>query len=90
MSIFRKIRVDICNFVFIAAVNDTAICCLRHRVIDTGNKLSPVSLIVAGSVVDIDDYALSRILICSMIPVINLLLVTMTPMDKYQPFYTLK
>ncbi len=59
-------------------------------VIDTGNKLWPVSLIVAGGVVDTDDYALSRILICSMTPVINLLLVTMTPMDKNQPSYTLK
>jgi hypothetical protein len=54
MSIFRKIRVDICNFVFITGVNGTGNK-LFTSVIDTGNKLLPVSLIGAGGVVDTDE-----------------------------------
>jgi hypothetical protein len=74
--------------VFITGVKDTCNT-LFTGAIGTSDKLSPVSLLLHGGVVDIGDYAMSRILICSMKQVINFLLATMTPLDKYQPSYTL-
>jgi hypothetical protein len=63
-----KIGEDIHNFVFIAGVKNTGDQ-LFTSINNTGDKLSPVSLLPAiniSGVFDTGDYALSRILIDSM------------------------
>jgi hypothetical protein len=62
--IFTKIRGDICNFVFIAGVNDAGDK-LFTGVNATGDKLSlspAINYSIAG-VVDTGDYAMSRVFI---------------------------